>query len=68
MRATPTVGIYSPVTGALGKFDSNTSGGTTDLNLVAVNIGDHGFSGQSNNQAVGQNAYMRWHYTASAEL
>jgi len=68
MRATPTVGIYSPITGALGKFDSNTSGGTTDLNLVAVNIGDNGFSGQSNNQAVGVNAYMRWHYTASAEL
>ena len=68
MRATPTVGIYSPVTGALGKFDSNTSGGTTDLNLITVNIGDNGFSGQSNNQAVGGNAYMRWHYTASAEL
>ena len=68
MRATPTVGIYSPVTGALGKFDSNTSGGTTDLNLTTVNIGDNGFSGQSNNQAVSQNAYMRWHYTASAEL
>ena len=68
MRATPTVGIYSPVTGALGKFDSNTSGGTTDLNLTTVNIGDHGFSGQSNNQAVGATAYMRWHYTADAEL
>jgi len=68
MRATPTVGIYSPVTGALGKFDSNTNGGTTDLNLTTANIGDNGFSGQSNNQAVGATAYMRWHYTASAEL
>ena len=68
MRATPTVGIYSPVTGALGKFDTNTNGGTTDLNLSTANIGDHGFSGQSNNQAVGATAYMRWHYTADAEL
>lgn len=68
MRTNPTVTSYSPNSGTSGKFDTNTAGAVSDRDIVLVNVGHFGSAGQANNQSVSATAFMRFHYTADAEL
>lgn len=65
MRASPTVAIYSPTTGAVGKL----SGGGADRDAIGSGIGQNGFRiGTSGSVSWTANDDVFAHYTADAEL
>lgn len=64
MRATPTVAIYSPQTGASGQM---AQGSTADIAANAGHIGVNGFAISNGATAVASDLYY-FHYTAEARL
>lgn len=63
-RATPTVTIYSPVSGLSGKVRNISAAG--DESVVATGMGDTGFAAFINATATDGHLYY-WHWVAEAE-
>ena len=65
MRATPTITIYSPGTGASG--NSQAASNNADIATSAGEIGESGFQFVTGGLPTGDNG-MRWQWTADAEF
>ena len=64
MRATPTVTLFNPSTGATASIRSDS----TDHAASTSQIGETGFFFFANNSSIGTSSSIRGHYTAEAEL
>jgi len=65
MRATPTVVLYNPNTGAVGSFIGDSA---TFANASVGAAGERGISAFGSNVSVGTSVFVSVHATASAEL
>lgn len=65
MRAIPTVSVYSPNTGTIGKIYDET--GLTDLDASTANIGTNGFTIINNSPTIDGNLYSG-HWVAESTL
>lgn len=64
MRATPTVTLFNPSTGATASIRSDS----TDHAASTSQIGETGFFFFANNSSIGTSSSIRGHYTAEAEI
>ncbi|QYW02493.1 tail fiber [Stenotrophomonas phage Silvanus] len=65
-RSTPSVTLFSPLTGASGKIQN--AGNANDVNGSVTDIGQSEFFAQSVGFGPTNTINLRWHWTADAEL
>ncbi|MDD3157027.1 hypothetical protein [Anaeromusa sp.] len=64
-RTTPTINLYSPITGNSGIIREKTTG--AEMSGLAIDVGDYRASASINNTMTGD-VYLAYHYTVDAEL